>query len=118
MTSMGFFGSLLGFAEGAHLNFADEALLALGEEHFDDVGDVLGLEEFGGVFLGAVGEVGGDAAGADEADADAVFAEVYGHAAGEALQAPFGGAIEGGAGLRLEKIFGAPSFAPRERWGF
>ena len=86
----------LGFAEGAEVDFAEEALRALGDEHFYGVGYVFRGENLRGIFWaagGAAGKVGGYAAWADYADANAVLAKVFGHASGKALEAPFGGAI-------------------------
>ena len=86
---------LLGRAEE---DFTDEALRRLGEEHGDRVGYVIGLEHFFGVLCGAMRKIRGDGAGANGSDADAVGAEIFGHAVGEAEQAPFGGAIGSAAG--------------------
>src|SRR5579872_522394 len=88
----------LGFLGGAEEDFADEALGGLGEEHGDGVGHVIGLEHFFCVLCGAMKKIRGDRAGANGGDADAVRAEIFGHAVGEAEQAPFGGAIGSAAG--------------------
>src|SRR6185437_682729 len=88
----------LGLLGGAEEDFADEALRGLGEEHGDGVGYVIGLEHFFCVLCGAMKKIGGDRAWANGCDADAVSAEVFGHAISEAEQAPFGGAIGSAAG--------------------
>src|SRR5579864_8868889 len=89
---------MLGLLSGTEEDFADEALRGLGEEHGNGVGYVIGLEHFFGVLCGAMRKIGGDGAGANGSDTDAVGAEIFGHAIGEAEQAPFGGAIGSAAG--------------------
>src|SRR6185437_14759596 len=83
-------GAALRLLGGAEEDFADEALGGLGEEHGDGVGYVIGLEHFFCVLCGAMKKIRGDRAWANGCDADAVSAEVFGHAVGEAQQAPFG----------------------------
>ena len=83
------------------MDFAEEALGTLGDDHFYGVGYVLRGENLSGIFWaagGAAGKTGGYTARADDADANAVLAEVFGHAGGKALKAPFGGAIDAAAG--------------------
>ena len=46
-------------------------------------------------------EAGGYGAGADGADADAIGAQVFGHAIGHAEKSPFGGAVEAASGERI-----------------
>ena len=84
---------VLGLLGRAEEDFADEALGGLGEQHGDGVGYVIGLEHFFCVLCGAMKKIRGDRAWANGCDADAVSAEVFGHAISEAEQAPFGCAI-------------------------
>lgn len=73
----------------------------LGDDHFYGVGYVFRGENLGGIFwatCGAGGKASGYAAGANDADANAVLSEIFGHAGGKALKAPFGGAIDAAAG--------------------
>ena len=84
---------VLGLLGRAEEDFANEALGGLGEEHGDGVGYVSGLEHFFRVFCGAVREIRGNGAGANGRNADAVGAEIFRHAVGEAEQSPFGCAI-------------------------
>ena len=79
------------------MDFAEEALRALSGDHGDGVGNVIGGEDFGRVFRTAAGELRGYAAGTDSADADAMDAQVFSHAAAEALQSPLGGAVDAAA---------------------
>src|SRR5258708_39924628 len=88
----------LRLGEGAELDFAQEALRALGGDHGDGVGDVLRGEDFAGVFRPAAGKFSGHAARADGADANAVSAQILGHAAAEALYGPLRRAIKAAAG--------------------
>jgi hypothetical protein len=72
----------------------------LGDDHFYCVGYVFRGENLGGIFWatgGARGKACGYAAGTDDADTNAVFAEVFGHAGGKALEAPLRGAIDAAA---------------------
>ena len=80
------------------MNFAKETLRALRGDHGDGVSDIVGGEDFGRVFRTASCKPGEYGAGADRADADAVAAEVFGHATAEALQSPFGGTVDSAAG--------------------
>ena len=89
---------VLGFGDRAKVDFADKALRALSGEHSDGVRNIIGSEDPGRILGASSGEFRGHAAGADDADADTVLAKILGHAAGEALQSPFGGAIQGAAG--------------------
>src|SRR5882724_3143224 len=80
---------LSGFGDGAEVHFAEEALRALGGDHGDGVGDVLSGQDFAGVFWAATGKFSGDAAGTDSAYANVVGAQIFRHAAAEALHGPF-----------------------------
>src|ERR1700741_2884599 len=73
-------GSELRFDKRTELNFANKALRSLGADHGDGVGHVLRSQNFAGVFGAASGKTGGHAAGTDGADADAVAAQIFGHA--------------------------------------
>jgi hypothetical protein len=75
----------LGFAKRPEMDFAEEALRALGDDHFHSVGHVIGGENFRGIFRAARGKICGHTAGTDHTDANAMFAKVFGHAGGKAL---------------------------------
>src|SRR5271167_3179636 len=62
------------------------------------MGDVFGGENFGGIFETSAGKFGGHAAGTDDAHADAISAQVFGHAPAQSLESPFGSAIEATTG--------------------
>src|ERR1700720_2900363 len=80
------------------MDFAEKTLRPLHYDHFDGVGDVFGRKDSSGVFRTARRELGGYAAGADHAHANAVLAQVFRHAGGKTLEAPLGGAVDTAAG--------------------
>ena len=90
--------SELGFAQRAKMDFAEEALRALGDNGGDGVSDIFGAQHFRRVFGAAAGKFGGYAARANHADADAMFTKIFGHTSGESEDAPFRSAINAAAG--------------------
>jgi hypothetical protein len=88
-------------AHRAQLDFAEKALRALGDDHGHGMGDVFCRKHFRCILVAATGKIGGHAAGANNADADTVFAQVFRHATGKALQAPFRSAIQGARSERV-----------------
>ncbi len=82
-------GLALRLAHRPQMDFTQKTLRALADDHGDGMGDIVRGKHFGRVLGAAPGKFGGDAAGTDYADADAVFAQIFGHAAGKALQTPF-----------------------------
>src|SRR5262249_4275604 len=90
--------SFLRFEQRSQLDFAKEALRALGGDHGHSVGHVLRGQYFAWILGPAAGKLAKYAAGADGADANPIAAQVFRHAAAEALHGPLGSAIEPAAG--------------------
>jgi len=91
----------LGLSHRAQVDFAQEALRALAGDHGDGVSYIARVEDFRRVFRAAAGKFRGHAARAYGAHPNAVSAEVFGHAPAQALQRPFGGAVESTADERV-----------------
>src|SRR5882762_7378557 len=87
----------LRFPKRPKVNLAKEASRALRDNGFHGVGNIFGAQYFRRVFWAAAREFRGDAARTNHTDADAVFAEIFRHAAGKTDDTPFGGAIDAAA---------------------
>src|SRR5437016_9185672 len=87
----------LGFPQRPKVNLTPEASRALRDDGFHGVSDVFGRQRLRSVLRAARGEFRGDASRADHADADAVLAEIFRHAAGKPDDAPLGSTIDSAA---------------------
>src|SRR5207302_725309 len=88
----------LGFPQRPKVNLTQEASRALRNDGFHCVSDVLRRQRLRGVLCAARREFRGDASRANHADANAVLAEIFRHAAGKPDDAPLGRAIDSAAG--------------------
>src|SRR5436309_259114 len=88
----------LGFPQRPKVNLTQEASRALRNDGFHGVSDVLRRQRLRGVLCAARREFRGDASRANHADANAVLAEIFRHAAGKPDDAPLGRAIDSAAG--------------------
>jgi hypothetical protein len=70
-------------------------LRSLGDDHLDNVGDVVGLEHAVFVLAGMRAELCVYGSGTDDANADVVLAEFFGDRIAETVESPFGGGING-----------------------